>query len=848
MTNRLVGGALAVWMILAAFLGLAATAAPQHLIGGGLLGPGIAPGNPADFADYVFYAVNQPAYPLLVGAGVTPADGTNATLWVKDVGLTWNWAVGDDVVVVAETRRGVNGWTDTNRTSSIDATLQTGATVQDFGDGTLEPLPTLTTVPGTDFVQVSWAALVDGNSNVVSYEVFHAASAAGPWTTAVARVPDGPSPSANHTGLLPGAHCYAVGANYRQDLVGGVYTTVGLSEPVCTSIVDLVPTVLSTNPAHGQPGVAVTAPIVVTFSERMNTSTVGFPISPTLTLTPSWNSPTDTILTLTHATDFTACSLYTVTISGSDMTGNPLGTGPVPNPFDFRAFCPAPFVLSTTPANGVMQVRTDTTIVIRFSESMVTATVTRTIVPSTTVGASWNTPTNDTLTLTPSVRLAGGTLYTVEVTAGEDLDGNGLIPGSWPNPWTFTTNTLPTVDLDPSNTLVGACKTGGNNLDIPWTMSDPETSNANLMVTLRYRFGVTTSLIIGPTSLTSPFPWTTPTGIDGPVQILIEVADVPGETDVDTSADVEIDNTAPTVLPFFPPDQATGVATDSQVVITFSEAMARAATQAAVLISPAPTGTTSFAWSVGDTVLTITATYQASTQYTVTVGVGAMDACSPGLPLGAARSTQFTTGAGPKTPNRPANLRATQSANAISLNWDRPIAYSDGSALNLADIEYYIVFRATSATGTPQQIATPNATTYTDGSVQGGVRYWYWVKIRDTQGRESEFSLSVDLSAPVSPDGGFNLLLLLIPLIVVLLLVGIWLMRRKKPDGAAPPPGPVGAPPAAGEVGVEEPKGEAVAEESPPESQSGVDFKACPNCGTMVKPDDAECFVCGAKL
>jgi hypothetical protein len=247
-------------------------------------------------------------------------------------------------------------------------------------------------------------------------------------------------------------------------------------------------------------------------------------------------------------------------------------------------------------------------------------------------------------------------------------------------------------------------------------------------------------------------------------------------------------------------------------------------------------------------VLTITATYQADTQYTVTVGVGAMDACSPGLPLGAARSTQFTTGAGPKTPNRPANLRATQSANAISLNWDRPIAYSDGSALNLADIEYYIVFRATSATGTPQQIATPNATTYTDGSVQGGVRYWYWVKIRDTQGRESEFSLSVDLSAPVSPDGGFNLLLLLIPLIVVLLLVGIWLMRRKKPDGAAPPPGPVGAPPAAGEVGVGEPKGEAVAEESPPESQSGVDFKACPNCGTMVKPDDAECFVCGAKL
>jgi hypothetical protein len=832
-------------MISIAFLGLAVQAAPQHMVGGGLFGPGVAPGptNPANIAEFVFYSPNQLGHALLTGAtSLDPANGTAPAIWSKEVGDTWTWVAGEQIVVVAETRRGVATWTGTNRTSSIDGVLQVGGLIQDLGNGTLEALPTVTATAGPDNVLVSWAGLQDGNGNIASYEVFHEASMAGPWATAVARVANGTTPSANHTSLAPGMHCYAVGVNYRRDLAGGVYTTQGLSEPVCATIVDLSPTIVSTSPTDGATGVAVTTAIIITFSERMNTSVTSASIAPSLTLTPNWSAG-DTVLTLTHATPFTVCTPYAVTVVGSDMTGNPLPPG---SGFGFTALCPSPFIMSTTPASGATLVRTDTAIVIRFSEPMATGTVTWTFAPAHTF--AWNGPTNDILTLTPNVRLGERLPFTVTVTAGQDLSGNGLVPGPVLNPWTFTTNTLPTVIMDPSNLLVGVCRTGGFSLNIPWTMNDdPETSAANLVVTLR-AIGATTTVIAGPTAgLTSPYAWTTPTNVNGLVQILIEVADGVGETAQDTSDDVLIDNIAPTVSTFLP-DGGIGVPTDTSVTITFSEAMATLATQGAVVISPSPVGAATYFWLAGNNVLIINATYQATTLYTVTVGTGARDACDPGLTLGAPDFATFTTGAGPKTLNRATNLRAIPSASAIQLTWERPLQYSDGSALGVGDIDYYIVFRATSETGTRSEIGRPDTATFSDTNVQGGVTYYYWVQVVDIQGRQSVLSEFATAQVNAPPDGGFNLLLLLIPLIVILVVLGIWLMRRK-PAAAPPPAGPVAAPPAGpGGVGAEEPKGEVAPGESPSEAESGGEFKSCPNCGTMVKPTDAECFVCGAKL
>ena len=91
------------------------------------------------------------------------------------------------------------------------------------------------------------------------------------------------------------------------------------------------------------------------------------------------------------------------------------------------------------------------------------------------------------------------------------------------------------------------------------------------------------------------------------------------------------DTIAPTVTGTLPQIGATGVALDSVIAVTLSEAMNTAATEAAFAISPTLAG--SFAWSTGDSVLTFTpaANFAALTTYTITLGTGATDVAGNAL-------------------------------------------------------------------------------------------------------------------------------------------------------------------------------------------------------------------------
>src|SRR2546428_13404683 len=165
--------ALVVWLIVLAFRGVSVSALPNHVVAGGVLGPGgdISPGagNAANAAGMVFYSTSQPSYTLLTGAdSYTPASGTQPALWAKDVGASWNWAAGDVMVAVVETVRGVNGWTSVNSTTSIDGILMAGATVQDMGNGTLETFPTITAGGNTAYGFSSWPRPADANPNISS--------------------------------------------------------------------------------------------------------------------------------------------------------------------------------------------------------------------------------------------------------------------------------------------------------------------------------------------------------------------------------------------------------------------------------------------------------------------------------------------------------------------------------------------------------------------------------------------------------------------------------------------------------------------------------------------------------
>jgi hypothetical protein len=95
---------------------------------------------------------------------------------------------------------------------------------------------------------------------------------------------------------------------------------------------------------------------------------------------------------------------------------------------------------------------------------------------------------------------------------------------------------------------------------------------------------------------------------------------------------------APTVSGYAP--TGTSVAAAANVVVTFSEVMDRATTEAAFSLSPNPGG--GFSWSGGDTVLTFVpdGALELGTEYTATVGVGAQS--TQGGALAAEFSWEFT--------------------------------------------------------------------------------------------------------------------------------------------------------------------------------------------------------------
>ena len=874
MAKKLVAIALAVWLTWASFVALTATALPDKTVAGGVLGPGGNPfdasnNNPANYGTVAFYLQSNPARPVLQGAdSYNRATGTEPANFARNVGTSgsgWDWVAGDTVIAVIETTRGVNGWpaTSTNYTTSIDAVMNF-TDPQDIGNGVIEAFPTVSMTTGSDWAALSWPRVTDANNNVVSYELFTAATWAGPWTgpgaTVVARVLQGANPAYNHTGLSAGPRCWAIGVNYRPDAgaAGLVYTTVGRSEVVCTTLTGASPQITSTNPASGQSSVAVNAPIIVTFSESIQAASLLWTINPNIPLVPGWNAAFDT-LTFTHGTDFATCTDYTVTITQArDNDGNNLIPGSVPNPWTFTTICNNPYLQSTNPLNGATQVGRTANLVITFSKAMNQASVTVQAVP--VLGGAVISFTNawagNTVTASHATAFLGGTQYRAWVN-GTDTTGNALtFPPGVSNPFDFTTNTPPTATLTAPG--VGECHSGGFPLVITWTMDDPDGAETALHVYLNYTIQPAgpTNAIVDQTGWTPPysFSWSVPATIDDAIQISLEVRDVPWDSAQDTSPDVTIDSTAPTVSSIAPAGGATNVATNANIVITFSEAMNPTATQAAFQIVPDVTGK-SFQWANGDTTLTVlhTGLFTAGQPYTVSFddpADTARDACNPGIPLPSFSST-FTAGAGTKRPNAPTNVRTSSTASAITVSWDAPTTYTpDNTPIPAGAIINYLVFRGTGPTfadATQITMVSGTASSYADASAAAGTTYNYWIVARDgTFGDSAEGGpASGALQAP--PGGEFPWLLVLIPLIVILVLVGLFLlMRRRKP--AAAPPKPAKAPPTEEAPPAEEAAPAPVTEETAPAEEGGEKYIPCPNCGTMVKPTDAECFVCGAKL
>jgi Ice-binding-like/Bacterial Ig-like domain len=230
------------------------------------------------------------------------------------------------------------------------------------------------------------------------------------------------------------------------------------------------PSVTSTNPAAAATDVPTNQKITATFTEPMSAATIT--ASGTLTVaTTSGAAPVSGTVTydaasktaiftptadLTASTEFTA----TITTAAQDPSGGALASNYVWNfTTGTVANATAPTVFSTDPASAATLVPLNQKIAVTFSKAMNPATISAPGAVTVAIGAvpvlgavSYDTA-SDTAIFTPAAPLTAGTVYTATVSpAVTDLDGDALIAGAVPNPWSFTTGTAldttaPTVTL-----------------------------------------------------------------------------------------------------------------------------------------------------------------------------------------------------------------------------------------------------------------------------------------------------------------------------------------------------------------------------------------------------------------
>jgi methionine-rich copper-binding protein CopC len=353
------------------------------------------------------------------------------------------------------------------------------------------------------------------------------------------------------------------------------------------------PTVVSTHPADGATGVAINSAIAVTFNESMDTSTL---TTQTFRVTAPGSTPVAGVVTASGRTaTFTPSSnlapntTYTarVTSAATDLAGNALACEFV---WTFStgeaADTTPPTVISTSPADGATNVPINTAIFATFSEEMDPQTITTetfTVTgPAQTPVAATVTYFGTTATFTPDSNLAAGTIFTATLNTGAtDLAGNALAADFV---WIFATGeesdtTPPTVSsTNPADGATGV----PINQSVTATFSeqmDPSTITAESFTVTGP--GLTpvpgTVTYLGTTATFTPdSTFTADTTFTA--TITTEARDLAGNllaTDFAWSftTGTTADTIAPTVSSTIPAAGATGVPTNTAIVITLSEEM-----------------------------------------------------------------------------------------------------------------------------------------------------------------------------------------------------------------------------------------------------------------------------------
>jgi hypothetical protein len=232
-----------------------------------------------------------------------------------------------------------------------------------------------------------------------------------------------------------------------KDLAGNALAASYVWSFKTASVVDVTaPVVSSVVPANAATTASTTTKASVTFSETMNASTIN---ASTFTLKQGSSAVAGTVSYSGLTASFiptvalTASTVYTATITAAvtDAAGNALAANYT---WSFTTAAVAdvtpPAVLSSVPVSGAVSISASSKVTATFSETMDATTInssTFTLKQGTASVAGTVSYTGTTATFSPSVALAGNTVYSATVTTGaKDVSGNQLAANYT---WSFTT-------------------------------------------------------------------------------------------------------------------------------------------------------------------------------------------------------------------------------------------------------------------------------------------------------------------------------------------------------------------------------------------------------------------------
>jgi parallel beta-helix repeat protein len=263
-----------------------------------------------------------------------------------------------------------------------------------------------------------------------------------------------------------------------------------------------------------------------------------------------------------------------------------------------------PVILSTTPVDGASGVSLSQDVIITFSEPMYQTSFSFAIAPD--PGGwmwTWN-ATGDRVTGQHNDFLES-TTYAFTVTFAEDLAGNVITSGPVPNPWNWTTTSDGTPPEITATTPVDDASSVPIDQDVVVTFSEPMDTATFTYTIVPDPGGWTWTWSMGDSVVSGTHTdFGIGTGYDFNVTYAEDVignqltsGPVPNPWNWTTMPD----NVPPLIMSTVPVDDASGVAVNQDVVITFSEPMDTATF--AYTIVPDPGGWT-WTWSMGDTVAT----------------------------------------------------------------------------------------------------------------------------------------------------------------------------------------------------------------------------------------------------